>query len=317
MAGRWQALLQADPIPWLLEPENPAVRYWTLIDLLNVPGDAPDVQSARADIATYPPVAGVLAAQSRDGYWVKRDYYLPKHHGTFWTLSILADVGLTAENEQIRRACEFLFTFQREHGPFCRRRRVAGQGIVWDTEPGPCTHARIVRFLIQLGFAGDPRIRLAIEWLLEVQREDGMWHCGRPDRPGCLRATHDALRVAALDPASAAHPAVARGAAVVCDLLMEPRMQRYHVSIPWTVLAYPYFGYSLISTLDALARLGYGADHGRIAPAIEYLLGRQGTDGVWRLDQVPHRPPFDVGQPGEPNKWLTLDALRVLKLLYE
>jgi len=23
-----------------------------------------------------------------------------------------------------------------------------------------------------------------------------------------------------------------------------------------------------------------------------------------------------VGQPGQPNKWLTLDALRVIKLLY-
>ena len=317
MAVGWQALRHTDPIPWLLEPENPAIRYWTLIELLNTPGDSHDVQTARARIASYPPVAGVLASQKRDGYWVKRDYYLPKHHGTFWTLSILADVGLTAENEQIRKACEFMFTFQREHGPFCRRRRVAGQGIVWDSAPGPCTHARIVRFLIQFGYGQDPRTRAAIDWLLEVQREDGMWHCGRSDRPGCLRATHDVLRVAALDPALAAHPAVARGAAAICDLLMEPRMDRYHVGSPWTTLAYPYFDYSLISTLDALARLGYSPNHSRIAPAIDCLLSRQGTDGTWHLDQVPRRPPFDVGEPGEPNKWLTLDALRALKLLYE
>ena len=46
MAVRWQGLLQADPIPWLLELENPAVRHWAPIDLLNMVGDAPDVQSA-------------------------------------------------------------------------------------------------------------------------------------------------------------------------------------------------------------------------------------------------------------------------------
>jgi hypothetical protein len=46
MAVRWQALLQADPIPWLLESENSAVRHWAPIDLLNMPGDAQDVQSA-------------------------------------------------------------------------------------------------------------------------------------------------------------------------------------------------------------------------------------------------------------------------------
>ena len=104
MAVRWLTLLRADPIAWLLEPENPAIRYWTLLDLLDTPGDSPDVQSAWAMIASYPPVAGVLAAQKRDGHWVKRDYYLPKHHGTFWTLSVLADVGLTAGNEQISRS---------------------------------------------------------------------------------------------------------------------------------------------------------------------------------------------------------------------
>ena len=52
MAVKWQALLQFDPNPWLLEPENPAVRHWALIDLLNMPGDAPDVQSAWFEIAS-------------------------------------------------------------------------------------------------------------------------------------------------------------------------------------------------------------------------------------------------------------------------
>jgi len=32
--------------------------------------------------------------------------------------------------------------------------------------------------------------------------------------------------------------------------------------------------------------------------------------------QSPPRPPFEIGEPGRPNKWLTLDALRVLKSLY-
>ena len=91
---KWSRDLQSDPLPWLLEPENPSVRYWTLRDLLDRPADDPEVQAARAAIPTYPPVAELLAAQNPDGYWIKRDYYLPKHHGTFWTLSVLADLGL-------------------------------------------------------------------------------------------------------------------------------------------------------------------------------------------------------------------------------
>jgi len=315
--ANWASALNNDPIPWLLEPENPSVCYWTLLDILGHPADDPKVQAARAAIPTFPPVAGLLAAQKPDGYWVKRDYYLPKHYGTFWVLSFLADLGLTAENEHIRRGCELMFTFQREHGEFCRRRRIPGQGIVWEDRDAPCTHARIVRFLIRFGYGDDARTRAAVDWLLATQRDDGMWLCDYGRGRGCLRATLDYLRAAVLDPEVIAHPATAHAAAVVCDLLMERRMGRYHVGDLWTVLEYPYFGYGVISALDALARLGYTLDHPKIALAMEYLLSRQSPNDTWPLDQSPSRPPFDVGQTGEPNKWLTLDALRVIKLLHQ
>jgi hypothetical protein len=208
-----------------------------------------------------------------------------------------------------------MFTFQRESGAFCRRRRVAGQGIVWATEPGPCTHARIVRFLIQFGYGDDPRTRAGVNWILDNPRSDGMWHC-REDRHNCLRATVDALRVAALDAEAAQHPAIQRGAEIVCNLLLQRGMTKYHVGSPWTTLEYPYVDYGLIPTLDALARLGYVADDPRITQAWNCLVGRQLPSGAWPLDRKRARLPFDVGQPGEANKWLTLDALKAIRQLH-
>jgi hypothetical protein len=312
----WQTLLKADPLPWLLEPDNPPVRYGALTDILDRPASDPGVQTARAAIPTYPPVAELLAAQERDGYWVKRDYYLPRGRGTFWTLSLLAELGLTNENEHVRRGCAYMFTFQREHGAFCRRRRISGRGLVWGDSPEFCTHARIVRFLLQFGYGGDTRTQAGLDWLLANPREDGMWFCRPAGRYGCLRATLDVLRVAVLSQETARHPAIARAAAVVCDLLMAPRMSRYHVKHPWTTLEYPHFDYSLISALDTLARLGYTTGQPQVAAALEYLLSRQLPDGAWPLDAITYGSPMDVGQPGQPNKWLTLDALRAIKLLH-
>jgi hypothetical protein len=83
MSTSWTGALKNDPIPWLLEPENPSVRYWTLLDILDRSADDPEVRTVRAAIPTFPTVAELLAAQKPDGYWVKRDYYLPKHYGTF------------------------------------------------------------------------------------------------------------------------------------------------------------------------------------------------------------------------------------------
>ena len=317
----WEEFLNGDPVPWLLEPENPSVRYGALVDILDRPADDPEVLEEKAKIPAWPPVAELLAAQKRDGYWVKQDYYLPRTgRGTFWVLTVLADLGLTADNEHIRRACDFMFAHQRESGEFCRRRRISGQGVVWEEHGEPCTHARIVRFLIQFGYGDDPRVRRAIDWLLVPQRDDGMWLCRDEGRRGCLRATIDVLRVAALDPDTAAHPGIVRAAASVCDLLMEPRMSRYHVGDKWgtwEALKYPYFGFSVISALDALARLGYTAEEPRIATAVEYLLSRQLPDGAWPMDQSWRDPPLDFGRVGEPNKWLTLDIMRVLKRMGE
>jgi hypothetical protein len=302
-------------LSWLLEAENPPVRYRTLTGLLDRPEDDPEVRETKAAIPAYPPVAALLAAQKPTGYWIQRDYYLPKNYSTFCVLSILADLGLTKGNEHIRRGCAYLFTHQREDGQFCRRRRMQGQGVVWETRAEPCTHARVVRFLIQFGYGDDPRTRSAIGWLLATQRDDAMWLCSWARGRGCLRATLDFLRVAALDPATAAQPATARAAVVIYGLLMEPNMGRYHVGDGWTILVYPYFGYGLIPALEAIARLGYTADHPRIAAAVDYLLRRRQPDGSWPLDERVSRPPLDFGQPSEPNKWLTLDTLRTLKQL--
>lgn len=147
---KWADTLHDVPLAWLLEPENPSVQYWTLLDLLERPATDRAVRATRAAIVAYPPLAELLAAQKRDGYWFKRDYYLPKHCGTFWVLSMVADLGLTRENEQVQRGCDFMFTFQRDHGGFCRRRRVQGQGIVWDSQPGPCTPYRTLPYTVRI-----------------------------------------------------------------------------------------------------------------------------------------------------------------------
>jgi hypothetical protein len=302
-------------IAWLLASENPAIHYRTLTGLLDLPQDDPSVLVASAAIPGFLPVAALLDSQKPAGYWVQPDYYIPKHYSTFWVLCVLADLGLTNENEYIKRGCEYLFAHQREDGQFCRRRRGVGRGMVWEGHAEPCTHARIVRLLLQAGYAQDTRTRSAMDWLLSTQRPDGMWLCWARSGAGCLRATLDFLRAAVLDPHSATLLATTRAAFVVCDLLMQPGMGRFHVGDEWYRLVYPYFSYGVIPTLEVLAQVGYAPTHLKLAAALGFLLGRRLPDGSWPMDESVFRPPLDFGQPGASNPWLTLDALIVLKRL--
>ena len=62
-------LLNADPLPWLLEPADPSVRYWTLRDVLGRPADDSDVLAARAAIAEQSLVRELFARQQPAGHW--------------------------------------------------------------------------------------------------------------------------------------------------------------------------------------------------------------------------------------------------------
>lgn len=43
-------VLKADPTDWLLEENNPSVRYYTLRDILEKPENNPELREARQEI---------------------------------------------------------------------------------------------------------------------------------------------------------------------------------------------------------------------------------------------------------------------------
>jgi hypothetical protein len=69
----WKNQLRDDPLPWLLEPEDPGVRYLALRDLLERPPDDPNCARAashtrkgrRDDPRAH--AAGRLLGQARAG----------------------------------------------------------------------------------------------------------------------------------------------------------------------------------------------------------------------------------------------------------
>ncbi len=93
---------------WLLDGENPAVRYWTLRDILGKAETDDEVVQAREHIATWTPVAEYLREQHSDGYWgFGEDVYWPKWTATVWPLILLAEIGIPGSHPSIRKACEY------------------------------------------------------------------------------------------------------------------------------------------------------------------------------------------------------------------
>ncbi len=91
---------------WLLEEEQPAIRYLALTQLLNRQQTDPEVQSERKAIPVRGWAADILARQERGGWWAGENLYRPKYVSSNWMLLILADLGLTRREPRIRKACE-------------------------------------------------------------------------------------------------------------------------------------------------------------------------------------------------------------------
>lgn len=80
--------INADPTKWLLEENNPSVKYFTLKDILDKRDD-PEVIEAKADIMKNGIVPKILAKPETGGYWgLTENFYIrAKYKGTSWQLN--------------------------------------------------------------------------------------------------------------------------------------------------------------------------------------------------------------------------------------
>ena len=109
--AKWQEKLLGDPLPWLLEPdqEQPAIRYFTLRDILGYEENHSEITVAKSAIMLTGPVPKILAAQQPEGYWAKPGPgYSPKYRSTVWQIIFLAQMGADSLDSRVRAGCEYL-----------------------------------------------------------------------------------------------------------------------------------------------------------------------------------------------------------------
>lgn len=349
MVGDLESVLEAAPVDWLLGADNPPVRYFTMRDILEYQANDPILAEAKEAIATSRKVERIFSKQEPEGHWGSAALpYKPKYKSTYWQLIILGLMGLDRGDERVRRAVDYTWGFQHEDGGFCEkmeegarikyervRERMTRRGKELppfeEWAPGEikesettCLTGNVVTSLIRMGYADDERVHRALDWLVEVQNPDGGWLCPYwrahiRDRHGCFMGTITPLDALAELPyryrASRIREAARRGA----EFLLMHRLYKadHHdfqvIDESWLRLGFPRFFYDVLRGLDVVTRLGYARDE-RIDDALRLLLQKQGSDGRWLLEQTPSgRMQTNLEQKGKPSKWITMNALRVLK----
>jgi hypothetical protein len=307
---------------WLLD-SDPAIRWQVMRDLLNAP--EAEWQKERAKIEAEGWGAKLFSVQDEDGQWaggafVPADFTEQKWReegqawtSTCWTLAQLRQFGLPPECACARRTIRLIGDNSRwDH---------AGQRY-WDGEVEECINGRTVADGAYFGVDVSP----IVERLLGERQEDGGWNCERANGSE-VSSFHTTINVLEglleYERHGGATPQTQDARRSGEDYLLRRNLFRRLstgevADEAFLKLSYPNrWRYDVLRALDyfrdASAFDGTSPDP-RLAEAIGYVRSRQLPDGRWVQDWSPRgRVWFEIGDgDGQPSRWITLQALRVL-----
>lgn len=303
-------------LDWLLDAD-PAVRWQVLRDLSDASPEA--IAAERAKVAAQGWGAELLSLRDRDGQWAGGACFPSDFRGDFsrgqpWTstyptLHMLRSLGIDPRDATVQETIALVAENCRwEHD---------GQRF-FDGEVEPCINGGTLAIGAYFGAPVDG----IVDRLLYEQLDDGGWNWEAEN--GSMRSSFHTT-ICVLEGLWEFEQATGRSAQITAArergqeyLLTRALFRRLSTSEvvdqEWLMFAFPtWWHYDVLRALDYF-RLAADARDPRLAEAIELLRSKQQLDGTWLLDHThPGAEHFSMETDGQPSRWNTLRALRVLR----
>jgi hypothetical protein len=313
-------ILRYDPVPWLISPDDPAITALVHRDLLGRKVDITKLWELRESLR-------LINKQQPDGSWrypVRKPP--PANYDLYETLNTLGVLvekyGFDRRHPAVRKAAAYVFSCQTAEGDY--------RGI-YGNQPSHTYTPVLMEVLIHAGYQGHRSIARAFRWLLDTRQDDGGWAIpartrdkkliknwqkvisGPPieadrSKPFSHMVTGMVLRAFAAHPQYRRSRAAKDAATLLKSRLFKPdkypdrRGREY-----WTKFTYPSAFTDLLTSLDSLGQLGFGADDADIQGGIAWFRKEQKADGSFNL--VMRRGLSDKRLPF----WLGLAICRALQ----
>ena len=302
----WRSLLKGDPVPWLLERSDPAVRAQTLRSLLDKGPRDPELRDAQQRAMSTPPISTILRRQKTDA---GADLWGPKYEATHWANLLLVEYGVDSGDPRVRRAARYVLEELGRPGR-------GGMDWVFNKDHGAsCLIGSVVRYVALAGYGNDERLDPLVQRLVRDSKkfDAACWING--EQPCAWGYARLIWGLAAL-PETARTREVQRTLRRGVEFLLSFKIERGRYptdtapSYLWRQLSFPLFYQAdVLFVLRAIDAAG-AIDDDRAQPAIGWLLARQDSRGRWG-----GRAPYAARMPSriDASKWVTLQACTILK----
>ena len=314
-------------IQWIME--GPAwVRYRCLLDLLDASKEDQQVEAARKEMTVDPKVQQLIDdIQNWETTLLKRhnDAGLPLHK-----LCFLVDMGLTNEDQRIRKLTETIMRHQSEESPFQVLSNFptvfGGSGKdewLWCL----CDAPLVLYALFKSGLNDDPKVNAGLDYLAALVRENG-WPCkaakelGKFKGPGkasdpCPYANLIMIRTLGARNNQDDREKITIGIQTLLDLWensLEESPFLFKMGNDFRKLKVPFVWYDILHVTDVISRFPQFHDDRRFKEMLSVLqskadeTNRFTSESVWRKWAG-----WEFCQKREPSRWVTLCVLRIFK----
>jgi hypothetical protein len=273
---------------------------------------------------------------TKEGYWEQPGAgYYPKYTGTVWSVILLSQLGASEEADlRINTACSYILNHN-----FVGEGQFTINGLPSGT--ADCLQGNLCASLLDLG-CKDFRLDKAFEWMARSVTGEGVapitekkapvryyagkcgpnFACGSNNKLPCAWGAAKVMLAFSKLPKERRTPLIEKAIQTGVNFLFsaDPAKANYpsgYSSKPsgnWWKFGFPVFYVTdFLQIVEALVGLGFSNDP-YLAEAYKLIKDKQDTQGRWLMEyDYTGKTWFDFGPKKQPNKWVTLRALRVLK----
>lgn len=303
-------IIPKNVLKWLLEEENPSIRYRTMKELQKIPSTEKKMIETQQSILQTSTIKKIRKSMHPEGYWTVK-----RHDGriigagveyatfntTHYVLGYIAEFGLTRDEPWVELAADRYLSLKASDEDFYNYLS--------------CLVGLNLRTFAKLGFADDSRLLKSISLLESKIRYDNGYLCdlheGKTKRgrlvKSCFRGSVKALYGLCEFPQYWQKPFVKDLVNYFLnrEILFKTTNLMKLVRKDAILTYFPFIYYpGLIDVLYPLSKMGYGSDK-RVQRAWGILDKHRTEEGKYILDRKPKSRYLDPGELDQPNKWIT------------
>lgn len=297
-------------ISWLLDGDV-SVQYQTYRDLLDK-----DKPGLRKQIETEGWGKQFLSRRQRTGHW-GRGFYQPKWTSSHYTLLDLKNLGISPGVKAVKETLNIIF--KNKKGP--------DGGILpigAEQKSDVCVNGMVLNYASYF-HSKEESLKSVVDFLLLEQMKDGGFNC-RSNRGEAVHSSlHSTLSVleGILEYDRNGYQyrlgELIKAKSESEEFILMHRLFRSDktgniINTNFLKLYYPgRWYYDILKAMDYFQSAGIGYDK-RMDDAIEVILQKRTADGRWKLvSKHPGLTHFEMERAGQPSRWNTLRAQRVLR----